>query len=337
MAYRALITGISGFVGGFLAEHLLDCGDRLLGCSFDGTWEEDSPRALSDRLELPAWDLAGDGGIRESTRLRIERFSPQVIYHLAAVSVPEQCGDEEPTELATAVNVGGTRQVLQLVDSLTPSPRLLLISSSHVYAPVDPQSPRVDENAPLGPRHGYGMTKLAAEEEVRHSVRQHGCDAVIVRAFQHTGPRQKPPLMLPQWASQFTAAGSDPVEVYTLDAQLDISDVRDMVRAYRLLVQRGRRGEVYNVGSGRSQSSGHILQLLSELADANRAIMETRAVMETRAIIETRPGHRQEPIANIDRLVRRTGWQAEIPIERTVADTFAWWQQKGNPETDIGD
>ncbi len=324
MAYRALITGISGFVGGFLAEHLLDCGDRVLGCSFDGTWEEDSPRTLSDRLELLAWDLADDAGIRESTRLRIERFSPQVIYHLAALSVPEQCGDEKPTELATAVNVGGTRRVLELADSLTPSPRLVLISSSHVYAPVDPQSPCVDEDAPLGPRHGYGLTKLAAEEEVRHSVRQHGCDAVIVRAFQHAGPRQIPPLMLPQWASQFAAAGSQPVEVHTRDAQLDICDVRDVVRAYRLLVQRGRGGEVYNVGSGKSQSSGHVLQLLSELADADRAI------------VETKPGHKQEPIANIDRLVRCTGWQAEIPIERTVADTFAWWQQKSNPETDIG-
>jgi len=322
MAYRALITGISGFVGGFLAEHLLHCGDDVLGCSFDGLWEQDSPRGVSNRVELVTWDLADEAGIHENGRLRIERFCPHVIYHLAAISVPEQCGDERPTELAWAVNVDGTRRVLELAESLTPSPRVLLVSSSHLYAPVDSGNPLVDEDAPLQPHGGYGQTKLAAEKEVHHSIEHHGADAVIARAFHHTGPRQLPPLMLPQWAEQFAAGGSEPVEVYTLEAQLDLCDVRDVVRAYRLLAEKGRRGRVYNIGTGNGQSSGNILQLLRAAAD-DQGLAGT-----TREIVILRPGPRQEPLANIERLAQCTGWRPEIPIEKTVADTLAWWREK---------
>lgn len=344
MSHRALITGVTGFAGGFLAEHLLDCGDAVLGCSADGTWlaGRKPSASVQNSVELFAWDLAEGEAPSDEARRRINDSRPDVIYHLAALSVPEDCGLDEPTPRAVAVNVEGTRRVLALAASLSWPVRVLFISSSLVYAPVDSGSARVDENAPLGPRRGYGKTKLAAEELVLRACRRpplrggaRGCDAVIARAFQHTGPRQEARMMLPSWARQFAAGGNvrssdfgrdlppkggttnmKPVEVYTLDAQMDLSDVRDVVRAYRLLAERGRRGEVYNVGRGTECSSGNVFEMLRALADP------------TRPVVETRPGPRWNPVADITRLVDTTGWKAEISLEKTVADTLHWWQER---------
>jgi GDP-4-dehydro-6-deoxy-D-mannose reductase len=314
MSHRALITGVSGFAGSFLAEHLLACGDSVLGCSPDGSWEWSSPRALQKSVDLVTWDLGSRQGIAAEARRRIERFQPEWIFHLAAISVPELCGSDEPTPEAVAVNVDGTRRVLELAASLRGRPRVLFTSTSHVYAPVDPRSPRVDESAPVGPTQGYGRTKLEAEKEVRRAIEQHGCDAVIARSFQHTGPRQNPRMMLPQWAEQLARGGSDPVRVYTCNAWIDLSDVRDVVRAYRLLAQHGRRGEVYNLGSGMSRRTGDVLNLLRAMTDPERPVVELHA------------GFKQDPIADATRLVRTTGWHAAIPVEQTVADTLAWWR-----------
>ena len=317
MAHRALITGVPGFAGGFLAQHLLDCGDAVLGCSPDGAWEQHSPQELRARVELVAWDLGSREGISADARQRIEHFRPDWIFHLAAISVPEDCGPDQPAPEATAVNVEGTRRVLELAASFGWRSRVLFTSSSHVYAPVDRRSPRVDENAPLGPTRGYGQTKLAAEREVCLAVDGHGCDAVIARAFQHTGPRQSSRMMLPQWVEQFVGGGSEPVSVHTRDAQIDLSDVRDVVRAYRLLAEHGRRGGVYNVGSGISRPTGHVLDLLQRVADPNRLV------------VETHPGFKQDPIADVTRLAQATGWRAAIRLEETIAYTLAWWRRAG--------
>ncbi|HUT12624.1 MAG TPA: NAD-dependent epimerase/dehydratase family protein [Thermoguttaceae bacterium] len=317
MSHRALITGVSGFVGGFLAEHLLECGDAVLGCSPDGKWEPTSPEELRDRVELVGWNIGDPEGLSLESRRRIECFRPDCVYHLAALSVPQDCGQDEPLPRAVAVNVDGTRRVMELVASLPSRPRVLFTSSSHVYAPVSPQSPKIDETAPLAPRRGYGRTKLAAESEVRRAVEQAGCDAVIARSFQHTGPQQNPRMMLPEWTRQFATGGSEPVKVFTRDARIDLTDVRDVVRAYKLLMERGERGEIYNVGSGVSRRSGDVLDVLRTMADPKRPIEELH------------PGFKQDPIADITRLVRCTGWRARVSLETTVADTLAWWRSAG--------
>ncbi len=317
MKRRSLITGISGFVGGFLAEHLVQCGEDVLGTSPDGLWLPDSSRLLPQDAGHPvAWDLSRPSGLAVSDRERIEAFAPEVIYHLAALSVQDDCGNDRPSPWAMAVNVEGTRQVLQLAAELPARPRVLFASSAHVYAPVDPGHPQVSEDSPLGPSRAYGMTKLAAEQEVRSAADRWGCDAVIVRAFQHTGPRQVPRLMLPQWVRQVAAGGTGPIEIYTRDAWFDLCDVRDVARAYRLLAQHGESGGVYNVGTGTNRRSGDILTELLELAQCERPV------------VETRPGFRQEPIADLQRLAACTGWHPTIPLRQTIADTLAYWQSR---------
>jgi GDP-4-dehydro-6-deoxy-D-mannose reductase len=124
-------------------------------------------------------------------------------------------------------------------------------------------------------------------------------------------------MMLPEWTRQFAAGGSGPIEVHTLDAWIDLSDVRDVVRAYRLLVERGRRGGVYNVGSGVNRRCGEVFELLRDMADPGRQV------------IQLHPGRKQAPIAETTGVARDTGWRATIPLETTLSDTLAWWRQHG--------
>ena len=135
-------------------------------------------------------------------------------------------------------------------------------------------------------------------------VCDYGADAVIVRAFQNAGPRMDARLMLSQWSRQFLAGGSRPIEVYTRDAHIDLSDVRDVVRAYRLVAECGRAGEIYNVGSAPAAPAARFFDLLRRLAGPGRVV------------VETRPGFKQAPIADISRLAARTGWAPRFPSSK---------------------
>lgn len=309
---RALITGITGFAGSHLAEHLVTAGDQVLGCSRTAAWSRDFPPEVAGQIQLLGWDLAS--GQSAAVRRRVADFQPDWIFHLAALSVPADCGGEQPTPQALATNLGGTSAAIELALSLSPRPKLLLISSCYVYAPVSPDHPLVDETAPVDPVGGYGETKLAAEHAVRSASYDNGLEAVVARVFQHTGPRQSDRMIVPELTRQFVA-GCDPVCVTNLDTVLDLSDVRDIVRAYRCLAESGELGHVYNVGSGRAVRSGEIVEQLRAL------------IAPERRVIESKPGHRQHPIADTTRLRQATGWQPEIPLRQTILDTIRYWQQ----------
>lgn len=312
MSQRALVTGITGFVGGFLAEHLLHCGDRVLGAAVAPEWPAPPP-PLAEQVEVLTWDFGRDDGCPPDTAEAVRRFAPQVVYHLAAISVPGECGQDAPSSAAWAVNVEGTTR---LVDSLLRwelHPRVVFASSSHVYAPPPAGSPWTPETAPIAPRRGYGTTKWEAEQRLSKAFDRGQIDVVLARAFPHTGPRQSPRMMLPEWTRQFVL-GTEPVQVHTLEAIIDLSDVRDVVRAYRLLAEHGASGEVYNIGSGTPRRSGAVFNILRRLADPHRSL------------VETRPGPKIDPVADIARLRAATDWTPEISIAQTVRDTLTWWQ-----------
>ncbi|GAB6164322.1 GDP-mannose 4,6-dehydratase [Thermostilla marina] len=295
---RALVTGINGFVGSHLAEYLLACGDRVLGLVRAAN--RPLPPSLRD-VPTVAWDLASDSCPRETVEA-IVRFAPQAVYHLAAISIPAECGDEHPTPQAVAVNVEGTRRLVTLLGSIGFTGRFLPASSSYVYPAPPADDPVTPESTPVRPRRGYGQTKLTAEKIVVDASRAAGFEAVIARAFPHTGPRQSPRMMLPEWTRQFVL-GVDPIEVRTLEAVIDLSDVRDVVRAYRLLIERGEAGGVYNVGSGIVRTSGEVFELLRQMADP------------TRGVRETQPGKKVDPVADVTKL-RALGLVAQLLAER---------------------
>lgn len=307
---NALVTGITGFVGGHLAEHLLAAGDQVVGLSASGEWPQRTPEALIESVPVIRCDLADEDLVQSITRVpRV--FEPDCIYHLAAISVPGDCGGDEPTPGAIAANVDGTRRILDWASAIGVR-RVLFVSSSHVYAPPRSRDERCRETDVPRPKNAYGKTKLLAEQAVHEAVAAGRIDAVIARAFQHTGPRQGPRMMLPEWAEQF-ARGANPVAVRNRDTWIDLSDVRDVVRGYRLLMEHGARGEIYNVGSGFAHRTGDLLAALGSL------------VGEQCPIVETQPGERFDPIAEIAKLRSATGWSPRYPLAQTIADVYRWY------------
>jgi GDP-4-dehydro-6-deoxy-D-mannose reductase len=319
---KAFITGITGFVGGFLAEHLLAAGDEVLGCSTQGNWPQREglwrcpPRHIREQVSVLRWDLGEASSLSAADREQIAAFAPDCIYHLAALSVPSHCGEMTPTARALAVNVEGTSRILELAAWLPRRPRVLFTSTSHVYVPATPEA-QLSETAPCGPRRGYGMTKLLAEQRIETAVRERRLDVVIARAFQHTGPRQELGMMLPDWAEQLASDEMGPVRVRSLNTWIDLSDVRDIIRAYRLLVERAETGGIYNVGSGAPRRTGDIFNLMIRLANSSRMASELGSSAE-----------KWDPIADISRLHALIGWQPQITLEQTVADTLEHWQTR---------
>lgn len=312
---RAFITGITGFAGSHLAEHLLAAGDEVRGCNRSGRWHEDVPPAVRDAAKLSRGDVA-DANFDVQMRDDWTQFQPEVIYHLAGLSIPGDCGEFQANEAARQTNVEGTRRVLALAASLIHRPRVVFASSAHVYGAAEADSPPVREDGPLAPRGGYGQSKLAAEQVCREFAARYSLEVVIARAFPHAGPRQDRRLMLASWCQQFAAGQDRPIDVQTLDAVIDLSDVRDVVRAYRLLAWHGSNGQVYNVGRGAACTSGQVLAILQQLTG------------DRRPVVQSRPGVKFDPIADLSRIKTDMGWQPLIPLEQTVADEWSEWQGK---------
>jgi GDP-4-dehydro-6-deoxy-D-mannose reductase len=293
---RAFITGMSGFVGRYLAEYLRACGDEVMGTS----QRDESP-------DLIAWDIAMPTSSDVSEA--IAAFAPDVIYHLAAISKPEDCGTDQITPQAMAVNVVGTEHVMKLAHMLPSKPRVVFTSSSYVYSPGSLRPIR--ESDKLAPPNPYGESKCLAEARALAYSQLHDVDVIIARAFQHAGPRQIARFIVSEWSQQFVQ-GADPVVIRNDEAWIDLLDVRDVVRAYRLLTQHGVRGEIYNVGSGVAQRSGDIFAMLREIADPKRSMR----------VLASQPKH--GPIADITKIATVIGWRPEIPLEQTVRDTYDW-------------
>jgi GDP-4-dehydro-6-deoxy-D-mannose reductase len=307
---KALLTGITGFVGGHLTRHLLASGDEVVGVSQNGAW----PADFSLPVTLVPADLASE--FTPSFIAEIGKYAPDVIYHLAGLSIPSDCGGSgEPTPAAWNVNVEAARRIVELAAALRRRPRIVFTSSSHVYRAVPVDAPVVDENAPLEPRTAYGRTKLAAEEVCRRAVAETGADIVVVRSFSQAGERQDPRLMLAEWAAAL--ARRDPqIEIGNDNVTIDLLDVGDAVRALRLLTLHGASGSVYNVGSGIARTSGDLFHLLQAMADDSRPVRVRN------------PERRSDPVADIGRLQAATGWRPEVPIERTIADVWHYWRTR---------
>ncbi len=308
---RALVTGITGFVGGHLAEHLLGSGDLVVGVSTSGRWPEGLAH-LAAGARIERCDLAR---VDESELADlIGRKRPEAIYHLAAQANPQaSVADPRGT---WALNLGGTLTLLEAVKASGLRPRVVLVGSGVCYGNPAPEHLPVSESCPLRPNNPYSASKGAADLlGVQHFL-AHGTDAVMVRPFNHAGPRQSPTYVLAALARQVAEveAGERPcVEVGNLDIVRDFTDVRDVVRAYRLIATGGgEAGEVYNLGSGRGTRLADALATLRGLA---RAPVEVRVDPA-----RVRPVDQPLLVADASKLRAATGWEPRFSIESTLAD-----------------
>ena len=321
---RTLVTGISGFVGGHLAELLLESGDVVVGLSNSGRWPENLAH-LADRVRIEPCDLAAIVQDEMTDRIGLER--PEVIYHLAAQANPQaSVADPRGT---WALNLGGTLTLLEAVKASGLKPRVVIVGSGVCYGNPAPEHMPVGESCPLRPNNPYSASKGAADLlGVQHYL-AHGTDVVMARPFNHAGPRQSSTYVLGALARQVAEveAGQKPrVEVGNLDVVRDFTDVRDVVRAYRLLATKGGPGEIYNLGSGRGTRLADALETLRGLAGVPIEVYVDPA--------RVRPVDQPLLVADASKLRAATGWEPRFSIEATLADMLEGWRTALRPAVD---
>ncbi len=316
---RALVTGITGFVGGHLVEHLSASGDQVVGLSRSGRRLSDAA-GLERLARVEAFDLA-DGGLADELTAMLARKRPEAIYHLAAQANPQaSLADPRGT---WALNLGGALNLLEavLAAQLEPLPRVMLVGTGVSYGNPAPEDMPVSERCPLRPNNPYSASKAAADLLGIQYYLAHGLPVVIARPFNHAGPRQTSTYVLSALARQVAEVergARTRVEVGNLDVVRDFTDVRDVVRGYRLLVEHGRPGEIYNLGTG----SGTLL------ADALH-ILVGRARTPVEVFVDparVRPVDQPRLVADARKLRDETGWAPRFTIEETLGDLLDFWR-----------
>jgi GDP-4-dehydro-6-deoxy-D-mannose reductase len=297
---RALITGVSGFVGRHLVEHLRAMGDDVEGC---------------DRA-----DGSVDIGDLSSVQAVVDRVRPEVVYHLAGWS---DVGGSwaAPVEVFRA-NAEGTLNVL-IACAEAGVERVLAVSSADVYGIVREDELPIDEDAELRPVTPYAASKVAADYLALQAWLGGGLPVLRARAFNHLGPGQLPRFVAPALAERIARNeldGGAVVPIGNLSARRDFTDVRDVVRAYRLLVERGEPGEAYNVCSGRAVS-------VQELAEA-LLTMASQPMQLTRDPALERPVDVPVLLGDNSRLRKATGWEPKIALDQTLSDLLDDMRQR---------
>jgi GDP-4-dehydro-6-deoxy-D-mannose reductase len=269
-------------------------------------------------FELVPVDVADAGAVCKL----IERVRPDRIYHLAAQSSPK-ISLECPTE-TFATNLGGTINLLLALREVNPSARMLFVGSIAQYGTPRPESLPIVEEHPFCPRSPYASSKAAADLLAYQWYVSYGMHVVRARPSQHTGPGQPPEFVCSDFARQvaFIDAGlSEPVlRVGDISVKRDFCDVRDVVRSYELLLEHGKPGEAYNVGSGRATSLQDIVETLVSFS----RIPITITVQQDRLRRDDPP----TTYLSIEKIQRDTGWSPNVPLHDTLRDLSVYWQQE---------
>jgi GDP-4-dehydro-6-deoxy-D-mannose reductase len=310
-----LVTGAAGFVGSHLCEECARRGWTVHGTSRPGeraTNLAGVPEAIVHPVELS--DAA-------QVRALLERVRPAQVYHLAAQPSVQKAWQDPMETLAN--NIGAQLNVLDAAHEVCPGARVLVVSTSEVYGRV-PAAIAADEETPLGPLDPYAVSKVTQEMLGLQYFLAFGLPVVRVRPFNHAGPRQRAGFVAADFAQQVAgieAGLSDPViHVGNLSAVRDLSDVRDVVRAYVLALQEGEPGAVYNVASGRGVAMSELLRMF--IAEAGVPI---EIVVDPDRL---RPIDRPFIVGDAARLRARTGWAPAIPLAQTVRDTLDDWRAR---------
>jgi len=300
-AQRTLITGASGFVGGWLARECADAGQQVLG--------------ISRRGVSPAGDgVAVDLLDAEAVGAAVADFRPDVVHHLAALASTGRSW-EDPIR-CVGENQAMTWNLFDAVRQHAPAATVVVAASGEGYG--SPQRLPVDEEHRLAPGTPYAVAKTVTDLIAGLNADAHGITVIRARAFNHAGPGQGDSFLIGSLCSQAAAqSGSDVVELRTgaSDVRRDWCDVRDVARAYRLLAASGKPG-VFNVCSGRSTSTSEVVALMAEAL----APVEVRHEVDPSLV---RPHETMDIFGDRTRIEALTGWRPEIPLARTVSDALA--------------
>jgi len=303
---KILITGITGFVGTHLLNFLRDKDFQIFGTSLSSEKEEGN-------IKIFKLDLLDE----ESVAKVLKDTSPDYIIHLAALASPKKSFDNPKEFLHNNTDV--QLNLLEGIKKITSNPRVLVISSGEIYGQQEILP--INEKASLRPTSPYSVSKITQDYLALQYFLAAGMDIVRARPFNHIGPGQADDFVVASFAKQIAEVekGIKPVvKVGNLEAKRDFTDVRDMIKAYLLLLDKGNAGEVYNIGSGKSYKIQFILDTLIEMSGKKICIEEDPARM--------RPSDIPDIVCDTTKINSATSWKTEIPIEDTLRDTLDYWR-----------
>lgn len=310
---KALIIGGAGFVGNYLARHLKE----------DLNWAVVVTKMAHEKFESTEGIEVADMDILDKDQIKsvIEKFRPDFIFHLAAQS-SVALSWKNPS-LTINVNIIGSVNVLDVIRDLESiSPRILLIGSGEEYGHVRPEESPIIEGNVLRPGNIYAATKACQNMIGKIYADAYDMDVMMVRAFNHIGPNQSPAFVVADFCKQIAEIekGEKEPVIYTgnLSAKRDFTDVRDVVKAYGMLIQKGEKGETYNVGRGKAVAIQYILNSLIAMAKVK---IEAKIDPE-----KLRPVDVEIIEADITKINEKTGWNPQIELETTLEETLDFWR-----------
>ena len=315
MRKRILVTGALGFVGDHLCRELLRSGHEIFGCDLECATER--PGGTGVPFATRACDVSDAGAVAAL----VSEVRPSAVFHLAAQSSASRAF-VQPRE-TFLVNALGTQNLFEAVREHCPESLVLVVSSGEIYGPQEPGSRPATEETPVVPVSPYALSKVVQDMLALQYWKSHRIKTVRARPFNHTGPGQTATFALPNFARQIAMAETgrcDPViEVGNLEAVRDFLDVRDVVRAYLLLLEHGTPGEAYNVCSGRPRS---IQSLLDALLSMSKTMVTLKRV-ESRI----RPSDISYLVGDGSKLREQTGWEPAYRLEDTLLELLEQWRR----------
>ena len=316
---KSLITGITGFVGSHLAEYLLAQREEVFG-----TYRWRSPleniKSFLDKVKLDECDIRDLSAIIKV----IDKVKPDYIYHLAAQSfVPASFANPKDT---VDVNLIGTLNILEAVRILNIEPTIHVCSTSDVYGEIKESEVPIKETNPLRPISPYAISKAAADMLARGYFLSFGTKTIRTRAFNITGPRRGEVFAESSFAKQIAQIekGQRRPEIFVgnLKSVRTFVDVRDIARAYFLVVRKGKPGEVYNIAGDATMTIGKILDILISLSSMDKRI---KVKIDPKLF---RPADSISKIPDDSRFRKMSGWKPKVPIEKSLEDLLAFWRAR---------
>ncbi len=313
---KALITGITGFAGSYLAHELLDNGYNVSGTYLS----EDSLVNLpeNDKFTLHKVDLLEE----IATFDLIDKEKPEYVFHLAALSSPRK-SFINPKETFVN-NVSAQINVFEAIKkSGSNKTRILVISSAEVYGRVSNKDLPMSEKTEFNPTNPYAVSKLSQDFLGLQYFLSDKLQVVRVRPFNHIGPRQALTFVVSAFAKKIVDVEKGRKKVITLgnlNSKRDFTDVSDMVRAYRLALEKGEVGEVYNLGSGKSHAISEILDIMIGFSNTKIEVEQDQSL--------TKSSDDPELLCDYSKFKALTGWIPEVPIEKTLQNTLDYWRNQ---------
>jgi GDP-4-dehydro-6-deoxy-D-mannose reductase len=306
------ITGATGFVGCYLRKFLESPEHRIWGSAYP-----DVPEASSDN-HIFYMDIRSE----EDVFKRVQETKPDRVFHLAAISNVRHSWSSRKETLET--NIIGTLNLFEGVREYSPDARILFIGSSDIYGTRSLAGDLLTEKQEVVSMNPYAFSKWSAEMLSDFYSRVEDLDIVIARSFPHTGPGQSADFVCSDWACQIARIEkeqSDPViKVGNISVERDFTDVRDVVRAYALLIEKGKKGEVYNVCSGRSHSLESILQMLLSFSQMDISVRVDSQKLRKKDIPRL--------AGDNTKIKESVSWEPRIPLEQSLRELLDYWRQR---------